>query len=144
MHSIISYGTYITLWPVNPPFLLLISDQCLRTLSSKKLNLAGYFDVNFSYNSSTVNLPMLVVERKGKSLIGRRWFDALHLNLTFNVNKVYTISFDSILQEFRDVFNESLGKFKEPAVSIKIDENCSPKFLKVCVKGMYLFLYVIK
>lgn len=55
----------------------------------------------------------------------------MNLNLTSNtnVNKISTCSFDSVLHEFRNVFNESLGTFKGPPVSIKIHENCSPNFL---------------
>lgn len=73
LHSIISYDTYVKLWPVNPPFLYSAPNQCLMTWSPEKLNVAGYFCVNVSYNSSSVNLPLLVVEGKNKSLVDRSW-----------------------------------------------------------------------
>lgn len=133
LHSVISSDTYVKLWPVNPPHLLPVSDQCLRTWNSEELNVNGYFDVNVCYKNRNVNLPLLVLQGCGKSLIGRSWFHSLGIDINVNnsnVNKLSSQSYDSILSKYSDIFVDSLGKFKGPPASIKIDENFNPRFLK--------------
>lgn len=133
LHSVMSSDTYIKLWPVNTPELLPLPNQCLKTWNSDKLNIMGYFNVDVDCNSVNVNLPLVILEGKGKSLVGRSWFDALGIKVDINnlsINSLSTQGLDSILMEYSEIFSESLGTFKVPPVSIKLDSNATPKFLK--------------
>lgn len=97
LHSIISSNTYVRLWPVNSLSVLPVSVQYLRTWNAEKLNVNGYFDVNVKHNAENVTLLLLVLEGKGKSLIGRSWFDALKININVddsNVHKIYVPTLD--------------------------------------------------
>ena len=71
--SIISKVMYHKLWPCSRAPPLQPSTANLRTYSGEKLRAQGMIEVEVKYEDQVTQLPLLVVEGSGPSLLGRDW-----------------------------------------------------------------------
>nr|XP_053616105.1 uncharacterized protein K02A2.6-like [Plodia interpunctella] len=107
------------------------NDLALKTWTDSALHILGKVMVEVRYKGSTKNLPLIVAKGQGPSLIGRNWFDDLNIQLLgINNIKIDTIDSSNVLGKYKGVFEEGLGKYKGPVVSITLKEGATPKFLK--------------
>ena len=140
--SLISEKTYLSAWTEaeRPP--LHCSNKKLRTYTGESIPVMGEIRVNVRTTSSepTVQLPLLVVEKKGCSLLGRDWLNQLR----FNWHQIFSVSsakLDGVLEKHRTVFGDDLGEYKGPPTRIIVDPSEPPHFFlqgqiyPICITG---------
>lgn len=96
------------------------------------------------YGDQQAQVRLLIVKGTGPSLFGRDWLEVFIFNLKsmiqewIGVNgripekalKMSTNVLQGLLVENDELFKPGLGTLKEVEVSIDIDQNASPKFVK--------------
>lgn len=120
--------TFHFLWPEGTPQLI-SDDRVLKQWSSAPLSVLGKVLVDVKYQKTECTLPLLVIQGRGTSLLGRDWFGALGIEVT-GVYQVRQQSTAAILAKHAEVFAEELGACRGPPVSIEVDPNTAPKFFK--------------
>lgn len=75
--STISQKQKEQLFPSAP---LHMSGVALRTYSSEQLTVVGEMSAHMHYGTQVQDLPLLVVEGDGPTLLGRNWLEKIHLN----------------------------------------------------------------
>ncbi|KAG8185029.1 hypothetical protein JTE90_017052 [Oedothorax gibbosus] len=123
-HSIISVRTYRDIWP-DQPALTPVNLQ-LQTWTKEKITILGSKEVVVSYNNQEAVLTVLIVSGLGPSLLGRSWFSALGITL----QTPNPVSVNSVIQKFSGLFEGDLGQFRGTPVSISIEKDTQPIFLK--------------
>ncbi|XP_048487132.1 uncharacterized protein K02A2.6-like [Plutella xylostella] len=124
--SIISEETYRKLWQVAPP--LQSTNVKLVTWTREPLKVLGVTHVRVVLGNKEAQCELLVVSGKGPSLLGRNWFQALCLDvagLCWTDDKI-----SRLMSEFPDLFNETLGEYKGPEISLHVRPDAKPRFLK--------------
>ena len=106
----------------------------LRTYSGEKITVEGQIQVEVQVGESTPKLlNLLVVAGSGCNLLGRDWLEELRLDW-MSVRQVRQEAMPDRLKELLDkysgVFSPGLGKFTGPPVTLKVNGNAQPKFLK--------------
>ena len=102
---------------------------CLNTYSGEPIVVVGEFDVAVTYNEQQATLPLIVIEKAGPSLLGRNWLSTITLDWKSigTVSKVPALS--KLMEKYREVFKEGLGKLKGHEIKIHVDPQCSTSFL---------------
>lgn len=128
--TIISEATARLIFDGKLPKLEMV-DIALKTWTDSKLQLLGKISLNVCYKDINENLTVYIAQGNGPSLIGRNWFAALKIQL-YGINSVRVDCNKvlNLLQKYREVFQEGLGKYTGPVVSIIPREGSMPKFLK--------------
>ncbi|XP_065185812.1 uncharacterized protein K02A2.6-like [Sycon ciliatum] len=100
----------------------------LRTYSGGILNVVGRFSASATHASrKSAELSIVVVQGNGPNLLGQ---DALQL-LRLNWNFVFNVSREhSILSEFPQLFQRSMGTWKHGKVKLSVADSARPRFLK--------------
>ena len=116
-----------------PSAILQTSDIVLRTYSSQPIIVVGQTVVQVRYEDQEAQLPLLVVEGKGPSLIGRNWMS--HINFNWKAIKctrasTSTTELDSLLMKYPSVFEDKLGTMKHFRAKLEIKEGATPKFFR--------------
>jgi hypothetical protein len=107
----------------------------LKTWTDSRLCLLGKTKVLVQYKETKKSLPVLVAQGKGPSLIGRNWFTDLGIHLLgvnsikFDQSEVDT-KLKEIQHKYAGVFQEGLGRYTGPVVSIIPKEGSKPVFYK--------------
>ena len=73
--SVISYSTFQNLWD-----LMKKSHTKLQTYTGEEINVLGSFSTTVYYKGQEEDLPLLVVEGYGPSLLGRNWLSRIKLD----------------------------------------------------------------
>ena len=76
--SVIRHSVFQSLWD-SPPSLMK-SDVKLQSYTGEQIGVIGCFTTSVSYQGQKKDLPLLVVEGSGPSLLGRNWLSSLRLN----------------------------------------------------------------
>ena len=100
---IISHSTYLSLWSIAPP--MQVTNVDLKTSSDEKIDVLGSITPKVSYNGQFWDLPLLVVEGDGPSLL-------------------------SLFKSYADVFKLELGTFKDIKVDLHLKPDVTPRFYK--------------
>ena len=116
----------------------------LFSYSGKAIPVIGEVEVEVKVAESTEpqkmhKLPLVVVDGEGHTLLGRSWLREIRLDWhnLFVVNGVQspcgsTVKrLEDILEEHKAVFEEGLGTYSGPHVSIRVKPDSVPKFCKV-------------
>ena len=127
--SIMSRSVYSSLWKVSPP--LERCDMTLKTYSGKQLPVIGKTYVLARYKGQSEQLPLLIVENSGPTLLGRDWLQHLRLDWS-EVNLLATSSRQlvGILQEHSKLFQQGLGTFTGAPVDIQLLPDVPHNFFK--------------
>ena len=127
--SIMSRSVYSSLWKVSPP--LERCDMTLKTYSGVQLPVIGKTYVLARYKGQSEQLPLLIVENSGPTLLGLDWLQHLRLDWS-EVNLLATSSRQlvGILQEHSKLFQQGLGTFTGAPVDIQLLPNVPHKFFK--------------
>ncbi|XP_064472875.1 uncharacterized protein LOC135387707 [Ornithodoros turicata] len=122
--SIINETVYKRLWPHSPS--LTPEDVVLPTWSHDQLRVLGSRSVQVQYRDETAKKPLLVVQGSGPCLLGRSWFDDL------GIGRQGIHSFPDSATKWLNhkVFQEGLGQFTGPPVSVDITTDAIPIFKK--------------
>lgn len=128
--SLISEPTARLIWKDKLPKMEQ-NDLKLKTWTDNSLHILGKVMVQVHYKGSNKNLPLIIAKGHGPSLLGRNWFDDLNIQLIgINSIQIGKKGTNSLLKKYKGVFEEGLGKYTGPVVSITPREGAAPKFLK--------------
>ena len=78
---------------------------------------------------SGCTLPLIVVAGNGPTLFGREWLSTIKLDWN-EIHSVRNDALDSLLEKYKSIFTEELGKLKNFQAHIYVDSQVSPKFCK--------------
>ena len=127
--SVVSAKTLATHFPGKQ---LSPSTLTLKTYTGETMKVIGEVEVSVKYEEQQPKkLSLVIVEGNGPSLLGRNWLH--HIRLNWSHIKVVRLPNDSIatvLNEFKDVFNEGLGTVRSVKAKLTVDESAHPKFCK--------------
>ncbi|KFD54750.1 hypothetical protein M513_04450 [Trichuris suis] len=103
----------------------------LRTWSSKTVPVLGSITVSAARDSRSAKLKLLVARGSGPSLLGRNWFAPLGTSLVYHLReKDRKGHIAKMKSDFAEIFQEGLGKYKGPTVSLSVLPDVEPKFMK--------------
>ena len=103
----------------------------LKTYSGKELRNLGAISVKVRHHSQEMDLPLLVVEGNGPSLLGRNWLEKLNIDWqSIHVIKTGGPEAEILCKEFSDVFKPGLGTLQGFKATIQVDKEASPVFCK--------------
>ncbi|KFD58262.1 hypothetical protein M513_01025 [Trichuris suis] len=103
--------------------------KILRTWSKEQLDVKSQVEVEVRFNGRKCRLPLLIVNGFGASLLGRDWFQALGISVV-GIHQVCHGHADSVLSRYPAVFDEDMNAYKGPLVSIEVEKDVTPKFLR--------------
>ena len=124
--SIVSAETQQQLWP----------DRCLeptkarvRTYTGEELQVLGRMQVQVQHGCHEAKLPLLVVEGKGPSLLGRDWLAEFRLDW-HRIHRLHNGALLDILEDHQELFKDELGTLRGYKAKISVDANVEPHFCK--------------
>ena len=104
----------------------------LKTYTGEPMKVLGEVEVSVQYEQQPPQqLPLVIVEGGGPSLLGRNWLH--HLKLNWSHIRAVSMPNDSlpaILENFKDVFADGLGTIQSVKAKLSVDESARPKFFK--------------
>ncbi len=124
--TIMSESKFYNLWPGRS---LDKTEVRLQSYSKETIPVLGSTQVSVCYDNQVVQLPLIVVEGTGPTLLGRNWL----LKIQLNWAKLYYASnsdLQSIVDKYSAVFEEGLGTYKGYQAKIHVDPNANPCFFK--------------
>ena len=103
----------------------------LRTYTGEMIKVLGQIDADVVYEGQQKPLKLMVVAGQGPSLLGRNWLQ--HIILNWKQIKAVTVEvpeLSGLLDEYEDIFKDSLGAIEHHEARIQVQENASPVFCK--------------
>lgn len=128
--SILSWDT---LWKLIPGLRRNQLSPCpsrLKDYQGNVIPIVGCGRFAVCYGKFQGHLPLTVVAKPLAFLLGLEWFQALGLSISRIQSTSQGNKFNSLTQEFANVFNNSLGKYKGMPLSLNLDPNVTPIWLK--------------
>lgn len=123
--SIMSQSIFSQLWPGRS---LYTTDVRLQSYSKEPIPVVGCCYVNLGYRGQTVNnVPLIVVQGSGPSLLGRNWLARSQLDWK-QIHRVQSYGLQAVLDRHSEVFRDGLGTMKGFAAKIYVDPNATPSF----------------
>ena len=123
--TVMSEATFRELWPRRG---LHTADVKLQSYSKVPIPVVGCCYVNLNYKGQIVEqVPLIVVEGSGPSLLGRSWLSRIRLDWR-QINYVHNNALQEVLDSHAEVFQEGLGTMKGFKVKIYVDTNAAPRF----------------
>ena len=121
--TIMSETTYYALWPQGGPTIHQ-STISLKTYTGEPIKVRGRAEVQVEYNDQTLQLPILVVEGSGPTLLGRNCLHELRLDWP----KIFSVQLDTqhppelvaILEKYQAVFKDELGELRGAQAKIHL------------------------
>ena len=109
------------------------SNMKLTSYTGDEIPVLGEATVNVKYEEFEGQLPVVVTASHRKPLFGRDWLQKIRLNWNkLGIQQICTdkSKCDAIVNEFPELFDESLGKYTGKKVKIKLKDGATPKFMK--------------
>ena len=128
--TLISESKFLECFPNTKPRLWPTKTE-LKRYGGSKIQVCGEIYVQIELEGTVLHdKPIIVVKDLGPNLLGRDLLPKLNISLSVGENCVQSISDNSIIGEFPDLFNEEVGCYKGMEVSFSVDDAVSPKFFK--------------
>ena len=89
----------------------------------------GSLMVNVCHRNQTAQLPLVVVEGHGPSLLGRDWLAKLRLDCQA-IHCLETNAVHELLERYQAVFKPGLGTLKGVEAKLQVDPEARPRFCK--------------
>ena len=99
----------------------------LTTYGGEPLSVCGEIVIDVSHGKNKAQLPLLVVDKDGPSLLGRNWLACFHLDWNA-IHNVQESKVSHILDKYKAVFSPGLGTLVGLEAKIHIQPNASPRF----------------
>ena len=126
--SVISRNVFQSVWD-SPS--LMKSDVKLQSYRREQIGAIGCFTTSVSHKGQKQDLPLLVVEGSGPSLLSRNWLSSLCLNWReMNILQSGSSAVESLLANYADLFQPELGTFQRTTVDLRVSPDAQPKFFK--------------
>ena len=104
------------------------SEILLKTYSGERLQVVGQALVVVEYKRMKVELPLLVVEGNGPSLLGRNWLNTIQLD--WKEIKYVSTELNSLLQKYAGLFKNELGTMAGIQAKLAVKPDAVPKFFR--------------
>ena len=101
----------------------------LKTYGGQSLKVVGSLMVNVCHGNQTAELPLVVVEGHGPSLLGRDWLAKLRLDWQA-IHRLETNAVHELLEKYQAVFKPGLGTLKGVEAKLQVDPEARPRFCK--------------
>ena len=124
--SVISENKFQQLWPDRK---LESSTVRLRTYSQEPLSVMCQVDVAVEYNREKCHPTLLVVKGNGLPLLGRDWMSVIRVNWP-KIHYTPSTGLQGLLEQYSDVFKDSLGTFVGRKAKIEVDPSAQPCYCK--------------
>ena len=124
--SLVSEATFKQLWPGRT---LEPSTVRLKTYTGEVLKVLGSAQVHVTCSKGQeADLPLIVLQTEGPSLLGRNWLQ----NLRLDWQQIHRLNnmLDEVLDRHSEVFREELGTLKGFKAKIHVDPSVTPRFCK--------------
>lgn len=121
--------------PVKPSMVL------LRSYSGELTPVQGKIDARVQFQDKEAVLPLFLTGDGSPTLLGRNWIRELGINFSEVEATVHSLSdVETLVHEFSEVFEESLGTFKGREATIHVPQDAPTKFFKprplpFCLEG---------
>ena len=116
----------------------------IKTYTGERITPLGKIIADVEYGNQRVTLPIVILKANGPTLFGRNWLNSIILdwNELLNIQQPVTINhpankldveqtkLNEILEEYKEVFEKSIGTLKNTTVRIKMKNDAVPKFYK--------------
>lgn len=91
------------------------------------IKIHGETDINIVFKDQVLkNLPLIVVDCDAPSIIGRNWFSQLGISFNGVHSIKQGLSLAKVLDEFKNVFDSSLGRYCGPPIKFELKEGTVP------------------
>ncbi|XP_026574490.1 uncharacterized protein K02A2.6-like, partial [Pseudonaja textilis] len=102
----------------------------LKDYQGNRIPVAGTRHFQVSFKGHNAILPLTIVDRDRPSLLGLQWFAPLGIRMA-GIHHTEDDDWEAALvHDFREVFNESLGKYKGSPISFNLRPDIAPIRLK--------------
>ncbi|XP_060542061.1 uncharacterized protein K02A2.6-like [Pantherophis guttatus] len=101
----------------------------LVDFNGNPIEILGRATIRVKYNDFNGKLPITIVQHSRPNLLGVEWFKPLGLSLQ-GIHEIRRDELDSIIEEFKEVFDGKLGKFVGRPISFNLDKGITPIRLK--------------
>jgi len=105
----------------------------LKTYTEEQLQVLGQMTVDMSYHNQQGLYTLYVVKGSGPSLLGQDLLKHIRLDwkgLTMSINNIKLPSYQSLMNQYFDVFSDQLGTLKSIQAHLDVQPNFVPKFCK--------------
>ena len=99
----------------------------LKTVTGERVGILGQTNVRVSHKSEEVELPILVMEGEGPTLLGRNWLLALKIDWTSVYKTLVTTKEEELIAQYGDLFKQEIGTLEGFQAKLAVD---TPKFYK--------------
>ncbi|XP_055912361.1 uncharacterized protein K02A2.6-like [Eupeodes corollae] len=108
------------------------SNISLKAYDGAIIKPIGVCKVNVQFKNVTKLVDIFIIKNGGPPILGRSWMKAF--NIGFENIKISQQNLDNdlvqVLDNYKDLFDGSLGTFKYGTVSLKLKEGATPKFFR--------------
>ncbi|XP_060539009.1 uncharacterized protein K02A2.6-like, partial [Pantherophis guttatus] len=101
----------------------------LVDFNGNPIGILGRTTIHIRYKDFNGELPITIVENSRPNLLGVEWFKPLGLSIE-GIHEIHRDELDTILEEFKEVFDGKLGKFVGRPISFNLDKGITPIRLK--------------
>ena len=106
----------------------------LKTNTGERMQVVGQADVQVDYGKQHMELPLVVVEGSGPSLLGWNWLQKATLDWK-SIKQVRTTpsmvnSLDKLLEKHKDLFKKGLGTVIGIEARLSVKEDAVPMFCR--------------
>ena len=105
-----------------------------KTYTGDIIKPLGIMTVNVKYRGKVNKLELFVFPGESIPIIGRDWlnvFDIFKIDGTVNNLRNNQVgSIDKIIENFKEIFSEKLGQFREGKFKLHVKSDCKPVFCK--------------
>ena len=92
----------------------------LRTYTGEMSDIAGTVQVHVRHGANcVVDLPLMIEEMDGPTLLGRNWLSSLELDWS-QLHRLHNGALEEVLRKHSSAFQEDLGTFKDMQVKIHV------------------------
>ncbi len=99
----------------------------LRTYTGQEIPVRGLLHVEVEHRGQQKQLPLIVTEGQGPSLLGRNWLK-LDWSAAYRVQEPDPLA--AVLEAHETVFQEELGTIRGASAKIQVDPQEQPRFYK--------------
>lgn len=105
-------------------------DILLKGYTGSIIKPMGYFVIKTTVQNKSKPVKYYVVDNGGPCLLGRDFLKLFNISLNVkNIKSVCNFK-DFLLKKYKDVFTNKIGTYKYDTITIPINKNCKPIFMK--------------
>lgn len=99
--------------------------------NGERIQVAGYFEPTVTFEQRRQRMRLLIVDGAGQPILGRDFMDKFGIEFQ-QVNEIACVDsqLKGLLEQYKVLFDGSLGKFKHSRIRLNLKANARPMFFK--------------